>query len=226
MQLNKIKIENVEQWDVAKGKNFIAKPVTERNLHRSTLKMKTISSHHSVINEDVCISDYAFSKFRELRELDQITHQQIKESLSTTVNKEKVFKAGESEGKSGSFFFFSHDDKFIIKTMFQEELDIMIESLRQYHDYIEQNPSSLIARIYGVFQVEMEGIVPVNLLLMANTIQSLSPLNKIIKVFDLKGSWNNRIVHQGEKQTKKDRNLLSCKKQRQIKGQRGLLQFD
>mmetsp|Transcript_448 Transcript_448/g.898 ORF Transcript_448/g.898 Transcript_448/m.898 type:complete len:217 (+) Transcript_448:1407-2057(+) len=216
MQLNKIKIENVEQWDVAKGKNFIAKPVTERNLHRSTLKMKTISSHHSVINEDVCISDYAFSKFRELRELDQITHQQIKESLSTTVNKEKVFKAGESEGKSGSFFFFSHDDKFIIKTMFQEELDIMIESLRQYHDYIEQNPSSLIARIYGVFQVEMEGIVPVNLLVMRNTMQKLRRRNDITKIYDLKGSFKNRIVLPSQKlQTQKDRNLLICKKRRQ-----------
>jgi len=216
MQLNKIKIENVEQWDVAKGKNFIAKPVTERNLHRSTLKMKTISSHHSVINEDVCISDYAFSKFRELRELDQITHQQIKESLSTTVNKEKVFKAGESEGKSGSFFFFSHDRKFIIKTMFQEELDIMIESLRQYHDYIEQNPSSLIARIYGVYQVEMEGIVPVNLLVMRNTMQKLRRRNDITKIYDLKGSFKNRIVLPSQKlQTQKDRNLLICKKRRQ-----------
>ena len=54
--------------------------------------------------------------------------------------------------------------------MFQEELDIMMENLPKYFEHIFKNPNSLIARIYGVFQVEMEGIVPVNLLLMANTI--------------------------------------------------------
>jgi hypothetical protein len=31
--------------------------------------------------------------------------------------------AGEGAGKSGSFFFFSHDRKFIVKTMFESELD-------------------------------------------------------------------------------------------------------
>ena len=85
-------------------------------------------------------------------------------------NNKAVFKAGKSQGKSGSFFFFSHDRRFIIKTMFQEELDIMMESLPEYFRHIQQNPKSLVARIYGVFQVEMDGIVPINILLMANTI--------------------------------------------------------
>jgi 1-phosphatidylinositol-4-phosphate 5-kinase len=62
-----------------------------------------------------------------------------------------VFKAGESQGKSGSFFFFSHDRKFIIKTMFQEELDIMMHNLEDYFTHVKKNPYSLIARIYGVF---------------------------------------------------------------------------
>ena len=38
------------------------------------------------------------------------------------------------------FFFFSHDRKFIIKTMFQEELDIMMENLPLYFDHINDNP--------------------------------------------------------------------------------------
>jgi len=46
-----------------------------------------------------------------------------------------------------------------------------MEHLPHYFEHIKENPSSLIARIYGVFQVEMEGVLPVNLLLMANTIQ-------------------------------------------------------
>ena len=43
-------------------------------------------------------------------------------SLSPKYNVEQVFKAGEGAGASGSFFFFSHDMRFIIKTMTDEEL--------------------------------------------------------------------------------------------------------
>lgn len=46
----------------------------------------------------------------------------------------------------------------------------MMEKLGDYYKHIQQNPGSLIARFYGVFQVEMESIVPVNLLLAANTV--------------------------------------------------------
>ena len=45
-------------------------------------------------------------------------------SLSPKFNLDQVFKAGEGAGKSGSFFFFSHDKKFIIKTMTDEELEL------------------------------------------------------------------------------------------------------
>ena len=72
-------------------------------------------------------------------------------SLSPSVNNKAVFKAGESQGKSGSFFFFSHDRKFIIKTMFTEELSYIMENLEPYYEHIKANPSSLIARIYGLF---------------------------------------------------------------------------
>ena len=44
----------------------------------------------------------------------------------------------------------------------------------------------------------MEGIRPVNLLLMGNTIQNTSPKNLIEKVYDLKGSKINREVLKGE----------------------------
>ena len=146
--------------------------------------------------------------------MDGIEDKHIQESLLPHKNNQAVFKAGESQGKSGSFFFFSHDKKFIIKTMFQEELNIMMEKLPDYFNHIQQNPESLIARIYGVFQVEMEGILPVNLLLMGNTIQIYDPTSTLPHIYDLKGSWNNRIVAKGENQTKKDRNLLNCVKSR------------
>jgi Phosphatidylinositol-4-phosphate 5-kinase len=38
-------------------------------------------------------------------------------SFDVEKNRGMVFKAGQGAGKSGSFFFFSHDNKFIIKTL-------------------------------------------------------------------------------------------------------------
>jgi len=69
--------------------------------------------------------------------MDGIEDKHIQESLLPHKNNKAVFKAGESQGKSGSFFFFSHDKKFIIKTMFQEELNIMMEKLPQYFEHID-----------------------------------------------------------------------------------------
>lgn len=123
------------------------------------------------INEEVTIYEYASKKFLEIREMDNIDKQKIKNSLSAKRNRDQVFKAGESQGKSGSFFFFSHDQEFIIKTLYDDEVKVFLQSLPQYFEHIKNNPDSIIARIYGVFKVQMEDIVPVNLLLMANTIK-------------------------------------------------------
>ena len=72
----------------------------------------------------------------------------------------------------------------------------------------------------------MEGVKPVNLILMQNTIQTTDVSHRINKVYDLKGSFNNRIVVKGENQTMKDRNLLACKRTRLRENKKGLLQFD
>lgn len=72
----------------------------------------------------------------------------------------------------------------------------------------------------------MEGIVPVNILLMANTIQIYDSQSTLPHIYDLKGSWKNRIVVEGENQTKKDRNLLNHIKAKARRQERGLLQFD
>ena len=123
-----------------------------------------------------------------------------------------MFKAKESAGKSGSFFFFSFDKKFLIKTMNNNELRVFKEALPDYVQHIRKTPNSLIARIYGIFTVVMEDLVPVHLLLMANSAQ----VGKDYELcFDLKGSIINRKVPEHEikpKGTLKDVNLLDMRK--------------
>ena len=70
--------------------------------------------------------------FAYLREKDKINMDVIKDSLSADKNRDMVFKAGESQGKSGSFFFFSYDKKFIIKTMTHGDLDSFKKLAKDY----------------------------------------------------------------------------------------------
>lgn len=93
------------------------------------------------------------------------------DSLSPDKNRDQAFKAGEGSGKSGSFFFFSHDNKFIIKTMNEEELRTFKSIFKSYFERVTQNPYSLLARIYGVFTVEIEKLHKVHLILMGNSMK-------------------------------------------------------
>ena len=68
--------------------------------------------------------------------LDGIMPEDMMKSLSLEKNRNMVFKAGEGAGKSGSFFFFSHDNRFLIKTLKGSEKKKMLEILDHYIDHI------------------------------------------------------------------------------------------
>lgn len=69
-----------------------------------------------------------------------------------------IFKAGEGSGKSGSFFFFTKDNQFIIKTMKSGEVSIFLKFLPLYVEHLEKNPNSLLAKIFGVFSIQKQGM--------------------------------------------------------------------
>lgn len=68
-------------------------------------------------------------------------------------NQENMKNIKESEGKSGSFFFFTHDQKFIIKTLNESEKKAMLGNfLEKYYIHLKEG-ESLLTRIYGVYEV-------------------------------------------------------------------------
>ena len=80
--------------------------------------------------------------------------------------------------------------------MNNKELAVFLDALSSYLFHLKNNPNSLIARIYGIFTVRMENLVPVHLLLMANSAQVCG--GPIEYCFDLKGSIINRSVRKSE----------------------------
>lgn len=94
----------------------------------------------------------------------------IETSLLPKKNREQVFHAGEGSGKSGSFFFFSHDKRFIIKTITKSELDTLLVILKDYIEHFKKNPTSLIVKIIGVFTINRSGMGKVHIIVMENTL--------------------------------------------------------
>lgn len=86
--------------------------------------------------------------------MNNISDDSLMQSLDVNKNRKMIFKAGESAGKSGSFFFFSHDNKFIIKTLKGNEKQLLINILDDFIEYFKKNDNkSLMARIFGIFEI-------------------------------------------------------------------------
>jgi len=75
------------------------------------------------------VEGYFIHNFAALREADGISTESVLASLDAEMNRSRVFKAGEASGASGSFFFFSHDNNFIIKTISVEEKKFFIKNV-------------------------------------------------------------------------------------------------
>ena len=61
-------------------------------------------------------------------------------------------------GKSGSFFFFSEDRKFILKTIKKEEVKTLKSMLQNFYNHLAfTNTGTLLSKIYGLFTIEISG---------------------------------------------------------------------
>ena len=74
---------------------------------------------YDIIDKNITFYEWAPKVFSRLRFMDGYDYQSINKSLKVTIqaNVDQMRKAGEGMGKSGSFFFQSHDAEFLIKTM-------------------------------------------------------------------------------------------------------------
>lgn len=59
-----------------------------------------------------------------------------------------------SSGKSGSFFYYTSDGKFVLKTISRSEFKFIKRILQSYHKYLtDENRESLISKIYGLHKI-------------------------------------------------------------------------
>lgn len=138
------------------------------------------------VKYDFKFKDYAPNVFRELRE-DEF-HLDPSDYLVSLTGKYILSELG-SPGKSGSFFYFSRDYRFIIKTLHHGEHKFLRKVLKQYHAHMKANPHSLLSRFYGLHRVKMPHGSKIHFVVMNNL---FPPHRDIHETYDLKGSTVGR----------------------------------
>jgi 1-phosphatidylinositol-4-phosphate 5-kinase len=58
-----------------------------------------------------------------------------------------------SQGKSGSFFYYTADGKYMLKTIHYREYKKLRSILEDYYYYIKENPSTLITKFFGLHKL-------------------------------------------------------------------------
>ena len=97
-----------------------------------------------------------------------------------------------TEGKSGSFFYFTRDFKYIIKTVTDEEEKFLQKIAYRYYDHMKNNPNSLIVRFLGLHKVRLAREQRfITVIVMENIFHNIDQM-KMYETYDLKGSRINR----------------------------------
>ncbi|KAM5437062.1 Phosphatidylinositol-4-phosphate 5-kinase [Microsporum ferrugineum] len=134
---------------------------------------------------DFKFKDYAPWVFRRLRAKFQLDPADYLMSLTSKY----ILSELGSPGKSGSFFYFSRDYKYIIKTIHHAEHKLLRRILREYYAHIENNPNTLISQFYGLHRVKMAYGRKIHFVVMNNL---FPPHRDIHQMYDLKGSTVGR----------------------------------
>ncbi len=135
---------------------------------------------------DFKFKDYAPWVFRTLRE--QHFHLDPADYLLSLTAKYILSELG-TPGKSGSFFYFSRDYRFIIKTIHAQEHKFLRKVLKKYHDHVNANPHTLLSRFYGLHRVKLPRGKKIHFVIMNNL---FPPHKDIHETYDLKGSTFGR----------------------------------
>lgn len=59
-----------------------------------------------------------------------------------------------SQGKSGSFFYYTTDGNYMLKTIQHREYKLLRKILKDYFFYLKENPNSLLIKFYGLHRLE------------------------------------------------------------------------
>ncbi|XVE67359.1 hypothetical protein DITRI_Ditri08aG0154500 [Diplodiscus trichospermus] len=147
--------------------------------------------------------DYCPMVFRNLREMFKLDAAEYMMSICGDDGLTEI----SSPGKSGSLFYLSHDDKFVIKTLKKSELKVLLKMLPKYYNHVKEFENTLITKFFGLHRITLPGRRKVRFVVMGNMFCTEL---RIHRRYDLKGSTHGRCTDKSkihENTTLKDLDL-------------------
>ncbi|XP_059499977.1 phosphatidylinositol 4-phosphate 5-kinase type-1 beta-like isoform X3 [Stegostoma tigrinum] len=140
---------------------------------------------------DFRFKTYAPLAFRYFRELFHIKPDDYLYSLCN----EPLIELS-NPGASGSLFYVTSDDEFIIKTVQHKEAEFLQKLLPGYYMNLNQNPRTLLPKFYGLYCMQSGG-TNIRIVVMNNVLpRSVRMHHK----YDLKGSTYKRRASRKERE--------------------------
>uniref|UniRef100_A0A3B5LF32 PIPK domain-containing protein n=1 Tax=Xiphophorus couchianus TaxID=32473 RepID=A0A3B5LF32_9TELE len=143
---------------------------------------------------DFRFKTYAPVAFRYFRELFGIRPDDYLYSLCN----EPLIELS-NPGASGSIFYVTSDDEFIIKTVLHKEAEFLQKLLPGYYMNLNQNPRTLLPKFFGLYCVQSGG-KNIRIIVMNNILPRSVRMH--LK-FDLKGSTYKRQASKKEREKSK-----------------------
>ncbi|XP_040382027.1 phosphatidylinositol 4-phosphate 5-kinase 6 [Oryza brachyantha] len=133
--------------------------------------------------------DYCPQVFRTLRKLFKVDAADYMLSLCGS----EALRELSSPGKSGSFFYLTNDDRYMIKTMKKSEVKMLLKMLPAYYNHVRAFENTLVTKFFGLHCVKLAGAnqKKVRFVIMGNLFCSD---HSIHRRFDLKGSSLGRTT--------------------------------
>ncbi|CAK9156672.1 unnamed protein product [Ilex paraguariensis] len=137
--------------------------------------------------------DYCPLVFRTLRQLFKVDPADYMISICGN----DALRELSSPGKSGSFFYLTNDDKYMIKTMKKSEVKVLKRMLPAYYNHVRAFENTLVTKFFGLHCVKLTGSAQkkVRFVIIGNLFCTECAIHRR---FDLKGSSHGRTTDKPE----------------------------
>jgi len=151
-----------------------------------------ITSHMASLPYRYKFKAYAPHIFSRIRKIAGVEKQRFLHSICGN----DAFIEFVSNAKSGQFFFYSNDGRYMIKTQTHEEKNFLRQILPDYYNHLKSYPHSFVTHFYGMYRVKIPEIgKSVHFVIMKSVFNTDKEIHKI---WDLKGSTLGRRSNRGE----------------------------
>ena len=134
---------NIDEENDSMNVNVSSNNLINVRNSKSKSKSRSGDGRDGSHNKTIEFCDYAPHVFRYLRQsIYNVTDREYLESIEPCFNEhgyQGEIMSKFSEGRSGSFFFYTYDQKYLIKTISARDAQTLLDILKNYVDYLKSN---------------------------------------------------------------------------------------